>query len=257
MSLVFICLVSLMASFVTFFSGFGLGTILLPAFAIFFPIGVAIALTAIVHLLNNIFKLFLVWRLIDRAVVFLFGCPALLASLLGAFLLVYIQKWPPLLSYSMAGHEHDITVVKLAVAGIMILFVLFDLLPRLKALSFDQKYLPVGGFLSGLFGGFSGHQGALRSAFLVRSGLSKESFIATGAAIACLIDLSRLSVYATHFSAETLGNNGLLLTAAVGSAFLGTWTGNRWIKKVTVQSVQIIVSVMLLIMACLLAGGII
>jgi acyl-CoA reductase-like NAD-dependent aldehyde dehydrogenase len=41
-------------------------------------------------------------------------------------------------------------------------------------------YLPVGGLLSGFFGGLSGHQGALRSVFLLRAGLTKESFIATG-----------------------------------------------------------------------------
>jgi uncharacterized membrane protein YfcA len=257
MGLIFICLVSLTASFVTFFSGFGLGTVLLPVFAIFFPIDIAIALTAIVHFLNNIFKFSLIWQSINKHVVLLFGCPAFFASILGAFLLIYIKKWPPLISYSFAGHEHNITWVKLSVASIMMIFVLFDLLPHLKALSFDQKYLPIGGFLSGLFGGFSGHQGALRSAFLIRLGLSKESFIATGVAIACLIDLSRLSVYSTQISSKTLSDNILLLSVAVAAAFLGSWIGNRWSKKVTLKFVQIIVSVMLFIIACLLGGGVI
>ena len=44
-----ICLVALFGSALTFFSGFGLGTILVPVFALFFPIELAIALTAIVH----------------------------------------------------------------------------------------------------------------------------------------------------------------------------------------------------------------
>lgn len=52
-----ICLFALLSSGLTFFSGFGLGTLLVPVFAIFFPIELAIALTAIVHFLNNIFKL--------------------------------------------------------------------------------------------------------------------------------------------------------------------------------------------------------
>jgi len=38
-------------------SGFGLGTLLLPVFALFFPLPVAIAATALVHLANNFFKL--------------------------------------------------------------------------------------------------------------------------------------------------------------------------------------------------------
>jgi hypothetical protein len=41
----------------TFFSGFGLGSLLLPAFAVFFPIEVAVAATGVVHLANNLFKL--------------------------------------------------------------------------------------------------------------------------------------------------------------------------------------------------------
>lgn len=61
-----ICLSALVASGLTLFSGFGLGTILLPVFAIFFPIDVAVALTAIVHLLNNFFKLMLLGKHADK-----------------------------------------------------------------------------------------------------------------------------------------------------------------------------------------------
>jgi len=46
---VIICLAAFLASALTFFSGFGLGTILMPVFALFFPVEVAIGLTAIVH----------------------------------------------------------------------------------------------------------------------------------------------------------------------------------------------------------------
>ena len=57
MDYVIISIVALLVSGLTFFSGFGLGTLLMPAFALFFPIEVAVAATAIVHLANNIFKL--------------------------------------------------------------------------------------------------------------------------------------------------------------------------------------------------------
>lgn len=60
-----ICAVALVVSALTLFSGFGLGTLLMPAFAIFFPIEIAIATTAIVHLANNIFKLVLVGKMAD------------------------------------------------------------------------------------------------------------------------------------------------------------------------------------------------
>ena len=47
MSFLIVCITALLASGLTLFSGFGLGTVLLPAFAIFFPIEVAVAMTAV------------------------------------------------------------------------------------------------------------------------------------------------------------------------------------------------------------------
>lgn len=58
MELALIGIVALLTAGVTLFSGFGLGTILMPVFALFFPVPVplAIAATAVVHLANNVFK---------------------------------------------------------------------------------------------------------------------------------------------------------------------------------------------------------
>jgi hypothetical protein len=53
---VVVCVVALIVAALTLFSGFGLGTLLMPAFAIFFPVTVAVAATAAVHLANNLFK---------------------------------------------------------------------------------------------------------------------------------------------------------------------------------------------------------
>ena len=62
MEYVLIPMVALLASGLTLFSGFGLGTLLMPAFALFFSVDVAIAMTAIVHFMNNMFKLALLGR---------------------------------------------------------------------------------------------------------------------------------------------------------------------------------------------------
>ena len=48
-TLVVVSLIAALASSLTFFSGFGLGTLLLPAFALFYPIELAVASTAVVH----------------------------------------------------------------------------------------------------------------------------------------------------------------------------------------------------------------
>ena len=68
LSFFIISLCALLASFLTLFSGFGLGTVLMPVIAIFFPIPIAIAITAIVHLLNNLFKLILLRKNVSESV---------------------------------------------------------------------------------------------------------------------------------------------------------------------------------------------
>ncbi|NCC73692.1 MAG: sulfite exporter TauE/SafE family protein, partial [Sphingobacteriia bacterium] len=92
MEYVVIALVASGAAMLTFFSGFGLGTILMPVFALFFPVEIAIALTAVVHLANNLFKTSLIWRAINFRVVFLFALPAALAAFLGAYVLTWFSN---------------------------------------------------------------------------------------------------------------------------------------------------------------------
>lgn len=257
MDYIIICIVAFLVSGLTLFSGFGLGTMLLPAFALFFHIDIAIALTAVVHLLNNIFKLGLLGKFADKSVVLRFGIPAILAAYLGAKLLVALSDLTPLYTYQLMEREFQIMPVKLVIASLMIIFALFEALPALSRISFSKKMLPVGGILSGFFGGLSGHQGALRSAFLLRVGLTKEAFIATGIVIACIIDVSRLFVYSDRFSSLNLQENYMLLIAATLSAFLGAYIGRRLLKKMTMTFVQITVSVLLFLIAIGLGFGII
>lgn len=257
MEYLIICSTSLIASGLTLFSGFGLGTILMPVFAVFFPVDAAVAMTAVVHFLNNLFKLALLGRSADRGVVLRFGLPAVAAAFLGAGTLVLLSGLAPLFSHHLLGRQFQVMPVKLVVALLMILFAAIELIPSFEKLSFNRRYLALGGLLSGFFGGLSGHQGALRSAFLIRCGLSREAFIATGVVIACLVDVSRISVYGADFLSDYGGNNIVLVAAAVLSAFLGAFMGDRLVKKVTLRTVQVIVSVMLFGIAFGLGAGII
>lgn len=248
--------VSAFASGLTLFSGFGLGTILLPVFALFFPVELAIAMTAIVHLLNNLFKLALLGKYANRDVLLRFGLPAVLAAYFGAQVLVWFAEQPPLLRYTLGSRELLVTPVKLVIALLIVAFALLELSKRIEALSLPRSALPVGGLLSGFFGGLSGHQGALRSAFLLKCGLSKESFIATGVVIACFVDLSRLFVYSERFLFEGTAQNLSLLAAAVLSAFAGAYFASRKLKKVSMRLVRILVSTMLFVVALGLGSGI-
>ena len=252
-----ICISAVVASFLTLFSGFGLGTLLMPVFALFFPVNVAIALTAIVHLFNNLFKLALLGKYANRTAVFRFGLPAIGAAFIGAWTLLYLSELRHLVTYQIAGHSFQITPVKLIVSILMVFFALLELIPRFEKISFEKKYLPLGGVMSGFFGGLSGHQGALRSAFLIKAGLSKEGFIGTGVVIACIVDITRISIYSSKLLFTGISDNSILLLAAVISAFIGAFIGNRLVKKVTMRVIQIIVSVMLFGIALGLGTGLI
>lgn len=253
MTWVLICSVALLASALTFFSGFGLGTLLLPAFALFFPLPQAIAMTAVVHLLNGLFKVALVGRHADRSVLLQFGLPAVASALLGAWLLGWLGQSEALYRYTLGGHTYEVQPLKAVIGVLLALFAAVELIPTLRDRSFAPHWLPLGGALSGFFGGLSGMQGALRAAFLVRAGLSKQALIGTGAILACLIDLSRIGIYAPQMRGMLL--DWPLLAAAVLSAFLGAWAGNRWLHKVTLHQVQRIVAVALFGMAIALMAG--
>jgi uncharacterized protein len=257
MDILILCIAALVTSLLTFFSGFGLGTILTPVFAIFFPVEIAIALTGVVHFLNNLFKFFLVGRHADTQVVLRFGIPAFFAALVGALLLLKMTDLQPLLTYSLGTKIFFITPVKLTIAILLIFFALMEVVPALKKIEFGKDKLVLGGILSGFFGGLSGNQGALRSAFLIRSGLNKEAFIATGIVIACIIDFSRLGVYATRFLKAGLQENFTLVIAATLSAFTGAYLGSRLLKKVTLATIQLLVTVMLIVLSMGIVLGLI
>jgi uncharacterized membrane protein YfcA len=264
MEYIVVCVVALVVAALTLFSGFGLGTLLMPAFALFFPVPVAVAATAVVHLANNIFKVVLVGRNADRKVVLKFALPAALAAIGGALLLEFMSGAAPVAQYALGGSTHEITPVKLVIAVLIVGFAILELTPRFEKLAFNPKYIPLGGALSGFFGGLSGHQGALRTAFLIRSGLPKEAFIGTMVVSAVVVDVTRLAVYGSTFlggSFSAVSQNGhsawALIVAGTVAAFVGSFIGARLVKKVTMRAIQVLVGVMLLLLGIALGAGLI
>ncbi|MFN7302696.1 MAG: TSUP family transporter, partial [Bacteroidota bacterium] len=98
-------LIAFAASLLTFFSGFGLGTLLAPAFMLFFPVDLSIALTGIVHFANNLFKLGLVGKQANKDVLLRFGIPAVVAAFAGSWLLLEISDMPVLYRYQLSGRN--------------------------------------------------------------------------------------------------------------------------------------------------------
>lgn len=260
MDFVVVCVVAFLASGLTLYSGFGLGAILLPAFALFFPAPVAVAATGVVHLLNNLFKGALLFRQSDWRIVLRFGAPAVPAAMAGAWVLGQLGDTSKLFAWRAFGSDLGPTAAGMTIGVLMILFAVLELQLWFQRLGAPPRLMPAGGVATGFVGGLTGQQGALRSMFLLKSGLDPARFIATGVMIAVVIDLSRLPVYAVSFSAanSSLGDRGWNLVAAGAlSAFAGAWLGTRYLQKATVGVIRTIVTAMMLAIGAALACGLI
>lgn len=259
MSFAIVGLTALAAATLTFFSGFGLGTLLLPAFAAFFPGEVAVAATAVVHLANNLFKGALLGKYADRGVLLRFGAPAVAAAFVGAALLETAARAPALLRYAIGSRSLEVAPAHLLLGALMVVFAILELWPRFQTIALERKWLPLGGALSGFFGGLSGHQGALRSMFLLKVGLTKESFLATGVFVAILVDVSRLAVYGLGWKgafAQLPAGGGPLLATATAAAIAGSLLGSHLLEKLTLGFVRVVVAVALAGFGVALAAGV-
>jgi uncharacterized protein len=244
-----VCIASLLASALTLFSGFGLGTLLMPVVALFFPLELAIAMTAMVHLANNLFKIGLLGRKADRSVLLKFGLPAVGAAFIGASLLMYLGEVNPLYEYQAFGSNRQVSVLKLVIGVLIVSFVVLELSPTFAK-------IPLGGVISGFFGGLSGHQGAFRSMFLIKAGLEKEAFVATGVVLAVMVDLARMTIYGVGLSDESEMVEWTLVIGASISAFTGAYVAAKVLNKVTFRSVQLIVSALLIVVGVGLIAGV-
>ena len=255
--MILLALVSVLIAGLTFFTGFGLGSLLLPLFIWRFGISSAVPMVALVHLFNSCYKVLLTYKHANRQVLLNFGAPALVSALIGACLLVHIgRQMSPIRAYSWCGWQREISPLSLLLGWCIIIVALLEAGGWFKTLAISKTWMPAGGILSGFFGGLTGHQGAFRTIFLLKSELSKEELIATGAVLACVIDVCRITIY-TSLIPTTLSNDRLpLLALCAGGAILGTTIGNKFLKKMTLPVLEKIITAGLVLFGGVLATGI-
>lgn len=272
-SLVIVGVVAAGVGALTLVSGFGLGTILTPVLAVWMPVEVAVAATAVVHLANNLFKVVLVGRLADRGVVLRFGVAALVAAGAGAWALSVISHHnTPVGRYvinlgTWQTREFLITPVGLVVGALIAAFGMLEPWSAFERWRVGRRWLVVGGLLSGFFGGMSGHQGALRTVFLARSGLEPRVMIGTGAVCSTMVDLARVLMYAIGAGFFVGGWSGemrqamtggvwLVVAACIG-AFVGSFGGARFIHKVTWRGLRRLLGIMMVVLGVAVIVGIV
>lgn len=259
MQYVAVCLVAFAGGAFTLYSGFGLTVILLPVLARYFPAHIALAAVAIVHLADNIAKATLVGRKANLMAVMLFGLPAAIGGLFGSICTRYVMDIPPVARYVLGDQRHEITATDLVTAALLIAAAVVAILPVSYRVFLNLGYLPVGGAVAGFLGGLSGQYGALRAAYLVNAGLSREAFIATSVLAAVALDASRIAVYGFSYvmlGIESLPQGGIgLVTAAILSAAAGSWFGSRHMKAVPLEGVHTAAAALLILVGLALASG--
>jgi uncharacterized membrane protein YfcA len=232
-TLLLLIIAPFLGALATFFTGFGLNTILVPVFMIYFDAPLAVLMAGIVHLCNNILKVALTSRSINWQLFRNFGIPALFFALLGAFLLNLFN---------------DSTTINLK----PIFGVIFMCFACLEFFNFQLPFkgpwlLRFGGVLSGFFGGFSGHQGALRALFLSKLKMEPIVFVATTALISLLVDLTRVSVYFSGSWFDDFYPTSYMFLS-VPAALAGTLVGKKYIQKVNHSRMSLIVGIALFAM---------
>jgi uncharacterized membrane protein YfcA len=245
--------VSFGASWLTFFCGFGLGTMLTPVFyMLFMDLELAIAATTVVHFLNNVFKFLLMKKSVNWNIAIRFGLAAIPAAFIGAFLLTHFDDFT-ISTIHPFGKSLEIKAMNLIFGVVLSVFALIELIPS-WSIAFSKQKLWIGGAISGFFGGLSGHQGALRTAFLVKYKLEKNVFIATGIVVALTIDIVRSSVYFSDLS-KVSNINWTFVLISLTAALLGAISGRYFLQKIKLDTLNSIVSIGMLVFGFALGIG--
>ncbi|GAB4342544.1 MAG: sulfite exporter TauE/SafE family protein [Candidatus Abyssubacteria bacterium] len=210
-----IAIVTFVTAILTLLTGFGLGTVLTPVFTIFYDVKLAVLMVAIVHLLNNLFKLYLFRAHVDLGIVRRFGVLSIVEAFVGAMLQASVSSGP----------------LKAFLGLAFLLLGAVEFLPSGKRPTLPKKVDVIGGFASGLLGGLIGNQGAIRSAYLLNYQITKEQFIATATVIASVIDLTRIPLYLVSYH-EQLLTRWTDIVPVLAVAYCGTLVGTQLLKFV-------------------------
>lgn len=188
------------ASLITLFTGFGVGTVMLPLFALFFDVKIAVLLAAVIHGVNNGVKLLLYGRNIRWQVIRRFGAVSLIGAACGS--------WTQILL--------DAAWLKSSVGLFLLLYAVWSLLPTRKAFRLPPGIDMAGGFFR--FAGRANRQSG-GAAFAVPSGIwtGQEGIDCVLALLALIVDATRIPLY-LYAQQELLQAQISLLTLVAASA---------------------------------------
>jgi uncharacterized membrane protein YfcA len=196
-------------------AGFGIGSILTPLLASWIGTKLAVAVVSIPHFIGTALRFSVIRQHVDRRVLWSFGAASAAGGLTGALLHIWLRSTA--LGYILAA---------------LLLFAGFTGLTGLASkMKFGERAGWIAGALSGLFGGLVGNQGGIRSAALLGFNLQRDAFVATATAIALLVDVFRMPVYAALQFHQIVSQWPLAAFATAG-VVIGTLSGKWMLQKI-------------------------
>src|SRR3989338_5683217 len=213
-------------------TSFGTSTFMVPVLGFFYPLGITLLFTGIIHWFGNIWKM-LFFRSGRRwGLILLFGVPGIIASYFGAKLVPDISE-----------------ILLSRLLGIFfIIYVIFLFKNKDWKIPASKPVAITGGILTGFSSGIFGVGGAIRAAFLTAFNLKKEVFIFTAGAIGVFVESGRVAKY--FLDGITMENNMLIALAfAIPTSFLGGYAGKKLSDKIPQAKFRNVIAFALFLMA--------
>jgi uncharacterized membrane protein YfcA len=225
-----ISVLTLVASTVGTFTGFGTSTIMIPALLFYYPLPQVLLLVGIVHFVGNIWRMLFFPTGLRWKILLLFGVPSIVASYAGAALTTKVDE----------------ELLQRILGGVLLLYALFLFLRPFWKIPATTQMAIGGGAASGFMAGMFGVGGAVRAAFLRAFELPKDAYIFTAAAIALVTDSTRLITYTVdQINLPPLLWFGMAVFLPI--SLLGSWIGQRIVHSLSDRAFRMVVTVFLAI----------
>lgn len=230
--IVLLVLLTLLGSGIGTVTGFGTSTIMVPVMLFFFPLPITLLFAGLIHWFGDIWKMLFFRSGIRWRLLLLFGATGLVASYIGASLILTIPE--EMLSRSL---------------GLFLLIYVgwLTIKPQWQLPERNTTAL-VGGTLSGFFAGLFGVGGAVRGAFLSAYNLPKDVYLFTSGAIALVVDSTRL---VTYWSEGVRLPELLLwaLLAGIPASLLGAYIAKMVVAHISQERFRLVIAVFLALVA--------
>ena len=206
-------LITLVTEIIGTIGGFGSSLFFVPVAQFFFSIQVVLALTGVLHVFSNIFKIILFRKSIDWKIAMGLGVSSVVMCVVGAYLTTVM----------------DLSYAKVTLGVFLILLSSFLLIKPSFRLNPGITVQITGGGLAGFLAGFIGTGGAIRGLVLASFNLERNLFVGTSAAIDFGVDVSRTIIYLdnNYMSVEMLVYLPILLVAS----FVGSYFGKLLLQR--------------------------